>query len=166
MARTLKSKSKDNQKVLTCLLYGEGKKDSKFIDNLISLKKFKDHTSSKWEFFTDHASGGSPKTVLEKCNRIISGRDFNLVICFIDIDLLKREYPKTWQNEIKNLEDRYPEIEIFWHEENLEDEILKVLKIPHKGKNAINRIARENVEKFINSKYWKRLLSIIKEREV
>lgn len=165
MERTQKSKSKNKHTLLTGLLFGEGRKDTKFINNLINLKKFKDHTSPPWVFLTDHASGGSPKTVLQKCKAVTSGRDFNLVICFIDIDVLKKQYPKSWKKEIKKLEERYTEIKIFWQEENLEDEIVRVLGGKKEKKAEVNRVAKRDIQKFINSKYWKKLLSIIKESE-
>jgi hypothetical protein len=165
MALIQKSKSKNEYRVLTGLLFGEGKKDSKFINNLINLKKFKDHTSPPWTFLTDHSSGGSPGTVLEKCKRYISGRGFDLIICFIDLDVLKRDYAKSWKQEVTKLEEKYTEIKIFWQEENLEDEIIKVLGDKRQGKSKINTVANKDIQKFINSNYWKRLLSIIKNKE-
>lgn len=147
------------------MLYGEGRKDEKFLNTLIDLKKFKDHTTPPWSFITDHASGGSPKTILERCRHAIAGRDFDLVICFIDRDVLKGNYPKSWEKEIEALENRYENINIFWHIENLEDEIHTVLGGKKKGKTEMNRIGIMNIQKFVNSKYWKKLLLIIKKKE-
>ena len=41
----------------------------------------------------------------------------------------------------------------------------KVIGKKNVGKKEINRIANKEVEKFVNSKYWKSLLKIIKDCE-
>ena len=81
-----------------CGRVGEGRKDKTFIKNLSSLKKFKYHTS-KWTFLLDNASGGSPETILQKCCQTSSNRDFDIVICFIDLDKLKEDFPKNWEKD-------------------------------------------------------------------
>ena len=148
----------------TGLLFGEGRKDKTFIKNLSSLKKFKYHTS-KWTFLLDNASGGSPETILQKCCQTSSNRDFDIVICFIDLDKLKEDFPKNWEKEKEKIEKQFPNIHIFWHEDCLEDEMKKVIGKKNVGKKEINRIANKEVEKFVNSKYWKSLLKIIKDCE-
>lgn len=147
----------------SALLYGEGRKDKKFLKSISELQKFCWHTK-EWKFRFGNASGESPKTILEKCGKKTFGVDYDLVICFIDLDVLKREFPKKWEKKKVELEEMFPNIHIFWHRDNLEDELEKVLgeKI---GKKEINNLAQKHTEKFINSAYWNKLLRIIKERE-
>lgn len=163
MEHTLKSKYSTGHPY-TGLLFGEGKKDKTFIQNLASLEKFKYHTS-QWRFLTDHASGGSPKTILQKCLQTSLNKDFDIVICFIDQDTLKKTSPKNWEKEKEELEKQYSTIHIFWHEDCLEDEMKKVLGDKNIGKKEINNIAKKEIKRFINSKYWKNLITIIKEQE-
>ena len=76
------------------LVYGEGGTDKKFLIKLIDLEKFRFHTK-KWTPSYANASGGSPKTILEKCKMYVSGREYQLVLCFIDLDKLKNDYPRN-----------------------------------------------------------------------
>jgi len=91
-------------KKYTCLVYGEGRKDKKFLISLIDLEKFKYHTQ-KWHFNYDNASGGSPNDILNHCRKSISGYSYDLVLCFIDIDKLKQDFPKNWKKRKLVLEE-------------------------------------------------------------
>ncbi len=169
MARFQKSESKRNRKTrikrkYSCYVYGEGRKDKNFLQALIDLKKFKYHTS-KWFFNYGNASGGSAKIILEKCKKAISKYDYDLVLCFIDIDNLKSSFPKTWKKEKQKLEKYYSKIEVIWQIDKLEDEFKKVLGDKYKGKHRLNKVAKEKIKDFINSSYWKRILKPIKEKE-
>ena len=75
-------------KKYTCLLYGEGKADKEFLIALTDLQKFKYHTK-KWSCFYDNARGASPSEVLRSCRKIVFGYDYELVLCFVDLDKLK-----------------------------------------------------------------------------
>lgn len=147
----------------TCFIFGEGKRDKDFLTALIDLPKFKYHTS-KWRFNYGNSSGGSAEIVLERCYRESSSYIFDLILCFIDLDKLKEDFPKTWNKKKKKLERRYANIKIIWQIDNAEDEYKKVLgKI--KGKHETNRQAKKQIKKFINSEFWKRILEPIKEKE-
>lgn len=88
-----------------------------------------------------------------------------MIICFIDLDVLKDEFPRKWKERVEGLEKDFPDVSIFWHEDNLEDELCKVLGKLNAGKTTINQLAKKNSEKFINSKYWNKLLAIVKQKE-
>ena len=148
----------------TGLVYGEGGNDGAFLKRLISLDKFKYHTSN-WIFSADNAHGVSTEAVLEKCQKRIFGFAYDLILCFIDIDDLKHRFPKVWKEKKKRLEEKNSNLVIVWQIDNAEDEYEKVLGKQNKGKSQINKMAREEVEKFINSSFWKRILKIIKEKE-
>lgn len=147
----------------SALLYGEGRKDKKFLKSISELEKFCWHTK-EWTFQFGNASGESPKTILEKCRKKALGVDYDLVICFIDLDVLKREFPKKWEEKKEKLEEEFSDIHIFWHRDNLEDELKRVLG-EVVGKKEVNNLALKHTEEFINSDYWKELLRIIKKRE-
>lgn len=59
----------------------------------------------------------------------------------------------------------YAEISIMWHQDNLEDELRSVLGGEKISKNALNKTAKAQPEKFINSAYWHRIIDCIKNRE-
>ncbi len=151
----------------SCFIYGEGGKDRAFLQKLILLDKFLYH-AKKWEFQFDNASGNSPKTVLEKCHKTSMPYSYDLVLCFIDIDKLKHDYPKAWEKEKSELERKYSNIHIIWQIENAEDEYKKGLgKISNdcKGKSALNNLAKKEIRKFINSEFWKKILNPILKKE-
>jgi len=154
------------KKIYTCLVYGEGRKEKIFLINLIDLKKFQYHTSL-WHFNYDNASGGSPKEILEQCKKNIGVTNYDLILCFVDLDKLKTDFPKKWEQEKQKLEKEYSKcgIEIVWQINKLEDEFMKVLGKKEIGKKEINKLANKQIEKFINSEFWKRILRIIKDKE-
>lgn len=147
----------------SCLVFGEGKKDNNFLKTLIDLRKFKYHTS-KWTFNYGNASGSSPAVVLEKCYKESFGYAYDLILCFMDIDKLKEDFPQNWKDEKKILEQKYKNIKIIWQINNAEDEYKKVLG-NIEGKHKINQKANKEVYKFINSNFWKRILKSIKDKE-
>lgn len=153
-------------KKFQCLLFCEGESDKKFIYSLIDLKKFKYHTKN-WEFIPDNATGESPKTILEQCVKRLNGYSFHMVLCFIDLDKLKQDYPKKWSIFKKEFEKKYfteYKISIIWQLDNLEEEIKKVLGCKC-GKHKIHTLAKKEINKFINSDYYKRILKPIQEFE-
>ena len=93
-------------KKYTCLVYGEGRKDKQFLIALMDLENFK-YQTRKWHFSYDNASGGSPKDILKKCAQNLSGYDYDHILCFIDLDKLKTDFPTTWKNKKNNLETEY-----------------------------------------------------------
>jgi hypothetical protein len=146
------------------LIYGEGRKDKIFLIALLGSKKFRHHTKN-WFFQFDNSHGCSPKDILENCKRSMFAKDYDIVLCFIDLDKLKNDFPNHWQKVKKELEVKYLNIEIIWFLDNLEDEISKVLEITNIGKSQVNRMAKENIDGFINSDLWKRILSPIRKKE-
>ena len=140
------------------------KKDKQFLITLIDLPKFKYHTQ-KWNFNYDSATGSSPETILKQCRKAIFGKTYHLVLCFIDLDTLKSNHPRTWQQEKSRLESCYSGIIIIWQLDNAEDEYIKVLGGHYQSKGKLNKAARDKIEEFINSDFWKRILNPIKEEE-
>ena len=154
-------------KKYTCLVYGEGRRDKNFLMRLIDLEKFKYHTQN-WHFNYGNASGGAAEDIVEQCRREIVGYDYDLVLCFIDLDKLKEDYPKDWNEKKIEIEEKFEKvgIKIIWQLNNAEEEYIKVLGNIKVGKHGLNKIAKDQVEKFINSEYWKRILKVITEIEL
>jgi uncharacterized protein YdiU (UPF0061 family) len=154
-------------KKYSCLLFGEGRKEKNFLNNLVELDKFKYHTRN-WSFpVIDNGSGDSPENILKKCCSVIKNRHFDLILCFIDLDKLKEDYP-DWEKEKERLEKEYFNFVIIWQIDNLEDEYRKILnkdKYKQKSKKKINKIAKENIKKFVNSDFWNKIINSIKNRE-
>lgn len=148
----------------TCLVFGEGGKDKKFLMALIDLPKFRYHTK-KWFFSYDNASGSSPKIILKQCRRSALGKSYDLILCFIDLDKLKSDHPNKWQVEKKKLEQDYSAFVIIWQIDNAEDEYKTVLGDKYYGKHRLNKMAKEKINKFINSNFWQKILKPIKDTE-
>lgn len=120
------------KKVLkTALLYGEGKHENTFFSFLLGTRKFK-VLEKDWFIDSDHASGCSAKDVLLGCIKSIDKTKRDVVLCFIDTDDLKHDFPKDYAEKKIELEVMATEknIEIVWQEENLED----VLRLATTGK--------------------------------
>jgi hypothetical protein len=155
-----------SKKEYTGLLFGEGGKDKNFLIKLVDLDKFKKFYAKRWEFNISNGSGGSPEDVLMKCKNEILGKSYDLVICFIDLDVLKHDFPKIWKKEKNKLEEKYSDVKIIWHIDKLEDEMIKVLgEDKRRGKARLNNEAKKNIKKFINSGIWKKILKVIKDCE-
>lgn len=153
---------------LSGLMFGEGVQDKKFIIALMSLRKFKYYTQNWNEFNYDNSTGKFPGNVLESCANSVKGKDYDLVICFVDLDKLKTDYPKDWEKKKEELEKKYNEedIRIFWHNDKLEDEMNKIIKLDKKkGKKKIRSESHKRIKEFVNSQYWERLIKMIKEAE-
>lgn len=148
----------------TCFLFGEGRRDRNFLRALIDEEKFKYHTI-KWFFTYDNASGCSADDVLKLCKKQSSGKSFDLIICFIDLDDLKVSFKKNWQDKKKYLEEKYLNFIIIWQEDNAEDEYRRALNISQKSKVRVNEIAIKNIHKFVKSNFGKRILKAIKNKE-
>lgn len=153
------------QQKYSCYIFGEGKKDRDFLKVLIDLDKFKYHTPN-WIFNYGNASGGSAQTVLEKCQKEMINSAYHLILCFIDLDDLKNDFPTTWEKEKNKLEINFSHFTIIWQLDNAEQEYKKVLGELGNGKNkhTTNKLAKDQIKKFINSNFWKRILKPIKEK--
>lgn len=147
---------------LTCLFFGEGRKESSFYRELTEHQTFNYHTKN-WRFSFDHGPG-SATDVLNKCNRSISGISYDLVLCFVDTDLLKSTYGSRYKKEKEKIENNYKNISVIWQESNLEEEIQKVLGKKF-NKHKTNLMAKKNISEFINSDIYKRILKEIKNKE-
>ena len=149
----------------SCYFYGEGRKDKNFLQTLIKLDKFKYYTPN-WVFNCDNSSGGTAETIIKNCKKMVSGYSYDLVMCFIDLDLLKADHPRIWRRTKKEIEKKYPEVKIIWQVNNLEEEIVRVIGDLSKSKHTINKLAKEKIKKFINSNYWKRIIRTIQNKEL
>jgi hypothetical protein len=147
----------------TCLVFSEGGADKKFLKSLIPL--LEEYHAKKWSFNYDNASGSSPETILKKCKNTPYVNDYNLVLCFIDLDKLKTDYPRSWEKKKVELENEYHNFHIIWQLDNLEDEFTKAIGSLDCKKYRLNQIAKREVAKFKNSSYWERILKPIKNRE-
>ena len=85
----------------------------------------------------------------------------------MDLDKLKTDFPKTWEEEKKELEKKAlsAKIVIIWQLDNAEDEYRKVLGNQRLNKHKLNKLVKQKIKKFINSDFWKRILEPIKEKE-
>ena len=147
----------------SCFIFSEGGKDRKFYTSLISL--LEEYHARKWKFQYDNASGSAPNIILKQCKNITKETSYNLILCFIDIDKLKSDYPKKWEEEKIKLEQSYSYIKIIWHDENLEDEICRVLLLENKSKHKISIIAKKRIKEFVNSQIYKKIKKIISDKE-
>lgn len=152
------------KQLYTCFIFGEGRSDIKFVTKLIEHPKFGYHTK-KWSFNYDNASGSSVETIVKQCHQAILSRDYNLVLCILDVDQLKHLFGSKWEKEKLIIEKKYPKIKLIWQLDNLEDEIKKVLGDISVGKYRLSRLAIQKINKFVNSNYWKQILSVIKQEE-
>jgi len=148
----------------SCLMFGEGRRDKKFLYTLVDLEKFKYHTK-KWAIQIDSGRGCSPEVIVKDCIAIPHFQGFDLVLCFIDLDKLKQENPRKWEEKQKELELKYKDIVIIWQIEHAEDEYRRALGEQCSNKHKINKIAQQNIEKFINTDFWKRILKPINDKE-
>ncbi len=148
----------------TCLVFAEGGQDKKFLISLLGLRKFQDHTKS-WEFNYDSASGCSPRVILGQCRGALAGRSYDLVLCFIDLDKLKDDFPSSWPKKKEILEQEFSAFKIIWMIDKAEDEYRRVLGAMHCSKSRVNSLARQRIKEFINSDFWKRILEPIRDRE-
>ncbi|MGW8185399.1 MAG: hypothetical protein ACWGHO_04805 [Candidatus Moraniibacteriota bacterium] len=151
----------------TCLLFGEGRKDKNFLYALSELSKFKYYTKN-WHFKHGNWHGCSAFDVVDSCKKEKTGEE-DVVLCFIDLDDLKSDYPDEWDKKILILEEdslKY-NINIIWQIDSAEDEYKKVLGNEYKNinKHRVNKAAKDNIEKFINSDLWKRILKPIVDFE-
>ncbi len=141
------------KKKYTGLLFGEGRKDKKFLYTLTCLDKFQYHTKN-WVFRVESAHGCSAMDILGKCIISSSGVE-KLIICFIDSDDLKNDYPNNWEDQKKLLENQANEnnIKIIWQIDNAEEEFIEVLGAEYKNisKHKLNKEAMAQIDKFINS---------------
>lgn len=147
----------------TCLLYGEGPSEKKILSKIKKLDKFQKYYAKEWTVSVDNTSGGNAGTVLKSCRKDILGLSYDLVICFIDTDVLKDEYGRKWKDKQLQLEKEYSEIKIFWQDECLEDELCRSFDITLKSKGEARSYAIKNIEKVIHGEYWKRLIEYFKE---
>jgi hypothetical protein len=153
----------------TCLFYSEGKEDKDFLYALSELNQFK-YYAKNWNPSFGHASGCSPRDILDQCLRESRGIAYDLIICFIDLDKLKSDCRKSdWKLEKEKLETEFSVfgIKIIWHEDNLEDEYRKVLGEDYAryGKHHLNQVAKKSASRFLNSEYWNRIKQEIKNKE-
>ncbi len=160
----------------SCLFYGEGRKDRKFLSKLAGLDKFGYHTKDAWvfPFQTGSWHGDSPKDILIGCKN--EQKDGQYALCFIDIDKLQHDFPVSWKDEKIQLEAEAEnsKVKIIWQSKDLEDEIIRVLsggseskarRLRRKSKHDLNKLATENIELFVNSNYWNTLLKGLEELE-
>jgi hypothetical protein len=149
----------------SAFIYGEGCADKNFIIRLFKLKKFKFYTEKNWTFNYGNASGSSVETVLLKCRKAVFNRSFDLILCFVDVDRLKQDFKEKWLTEQKKIENKYPEIYIIWQYDKAEDEYKKALGENFRSKRKLNKLAKEKIDKFVNSNFWNRILTPIKNKE-
>jgi transcriptional antiterminator len=150
----------------TFFIFGEGRRDRNFLIALIENEKFKHHTA-KWTPSYGNHFGCSAADILKQCQKEASKAAYDLVICLIDLDDLKTDFPDNWGKKKIALENKYANIAIIWQIENAEDEYIKVLgeKYKKKGETELNKIVRDNINKFINTDLYKRILAPIKNKE-
>lgn len=159
------------KKLFTCFLYGEGKRDKKFLNALVETENFKDFIKNNWAPpAVSNYHGCSAKDILDGCCKEINGQTYDLIICFIDLDDLKSDFPKDWENKKCDLEERYYtnfNIIIIWQIEKAEDEYIRVLgnKYKNKKKKDLNKIVVRKINSFIGSKFYKKIIKIFQEKE-
>jgi len=147
----------------TCYVFSEGGSDKKLLLKLIPL--LERYHARNWRFDYGNASGSSPEIILNQCKQSIAGKAFDLVLCFVDRDVVRSFHSGKWKKEVKRLEMLYPEVLIVWQIESLEDEIRRGLGYSVGGKSKLISFAKRNVEKLVNSTYWNKIKQIIIDKE-
>ncbi|MBN1584989.1 hypothetical protein JW899_01340 [Candidatus Uhrbacteria bacterium] len=141
------------------LLYGEGRRDRKFLEALASVPQFQYHTKG-WIPKFDNWHGCSAKNTIEGCRKAFCKYGAKFTICLIDIDDLKHDYPEDWdEQKLKIEQDEVGWLSIVWQYENAEDEYRKVIPDLYNGdKTAKNREAVRRIAEFVNCDLWKRIM--------
>ncbi|HRY60544.1 MAG TPA: hypothetical protein P5096_04175 [Patescibacteria group bacterium] len=147
----------------SCLTFGEGGKDKEFLMALIPL--LEEYHAKKWVFNYDNASGSSPEIILKQCQKSILGKAYDLILCFIDQDALKHDYPSDWKEQKLKLEAKHSSVTIIWQVDNAEDEYRRVLGEQYYSKHKLNKMAKQRIKEFKNSELWHKILKPIKDKE-
>lgn len=163
----------------SCLLYGEGQSEKKFISALVDLANFKYYTQKNWHFQRSSGAGGSAKVILQGCINMQESGQYAL--CFCDVDVIEKELKdgkSKWQSKgvTKKIEKEMKELDrialksnviIIWQHKTLEDEFVQVLGDKYKGvaKSRLLKLAIKEKVKFINTPYYKRILKALQELE-
>jgi hypothetical protein len=146
-------------------MFHEGGSDNKFTDQIGKISQFK-YQTKLWSITTGSGSGGSPKVILQQCENESFGKGYDLIICFVDIDVLVKAHGKKLEREKNKLEQKYSNIKIIWQDENLEGEMRRVLKCScHCNKQKVQRCAKKNIKKFINSIFWRKIIGLFHAKE-
>lgn len=148
----------------TTLLFGEGRREQIFFNFLKNSNKFKSEFQN-WTVLTDNAWGESCRDVLLKCINVISERQYDLVLCFIDTDNLHEHFPNKHEQEKVELEKMAEEhgINIIWQEINHEHELCRATNGKICTKHGMKgRLARHS-SRVLNSDYTKRILGYFRK---
>ena len=139
-------KPNTKSKKQTIGVYTEGLKDSKIIDYLVEISKFKYHTNNCQSYFNS-GKGGDPHTILVGCKKWKQNTEFDAMLCVVDLDRIYNN------NDLNN--DLYIK--------NLEDELKSALKLPKKtSKSKVFSVVKKNPEALLNTSYYSKILKVYK----
>jgi len=129
----------------TALLFGEGRHEYNFCNFLLGTNKFSVLQKS-WSIDTEHASGCSAEDILNACIDVMSGKPFDVTLCFIDVDDLKNDFTDSFEAKRDELNVKAKEngIDIVWQEENLEE----VLFVATNGKIKTKGVSKTKLKKY------------------
>jgi hypothetical protein len=148
----------------TCLLFGEGSREKIFFNFLTRHQSFKDRFPNWW-ISQDNAHGESCRDVLLKCIHVLSEREYDLVLCFIDTDKLYEDFPKKHKLEKKELESIASEknVVVIWQDKNHEDELLRATNGKISSKNGMKGKLERHAARVLSSEYVKNILSFLRD---
>ncbi len=114
----------------TILMVGEGLKDKAFLRHLQGIYVSReDDISVKIEC----ASGGSPRSIVEKTIRLRSTRDYDKCIVFIDEDRSLET-----DRELRRRMKEHPPMQIVWIKPCMEGLLLEILRYPDFSRHNIS----------------------------
>ena len=141
----------------SALLYGEGRKEVVFFNFLLKTDKFK-FLEKVWAIETGHASGSSPEVILKKCIETKNDeREYEKVLCFIDTDKLKHDFPHSHVEKKQQLEDLAAtnDVTIIWQDTNHESELKSATSGKIAQKNGMRRRLELHKEIILRSRFVK-----------
>jgi hypothetical protein len=163
----LESKMKSKKVIKkSCLLFGEGRgSEKRFFEFLERSYKWTSLYETNWSMHHDFASGSSAKTILNACLKSAYNIEYNLILCFIDLDDLKHDYENSYLEEREKIDieltamcSEEKMILVVWQEENLEDELSRIVGRKVK-KNRVKQELKNHNIKIINSNFAKNIFS-------
>lgn len=106
----------------TVLIVGEGSKDKAFLRHLQDM-----YVSREDDIIVkiECASGGSPRSILEKATRLRSTRDYDRCVVLIDKDRLLET-----DRELRRRMKEHPPVQIVWIKPCMEGLLLEILRYP------------------------------------
>ncbi len=114
----------------TVLMVGEGPKDKAFLRHLQDIYVSRDGDIA---VKIECASGGSPRSIVEKAIRLRGARDYDKCVVLIDQDRVLED-----DRELRKRMKEHPPIQIIWIKPCMEGLLLEILKYPDFSRHNVS----------------------------